>query len=300
MKPLLLVDTASVYYRAFYSLPESITAKDGSPVNAVRGTIERFLRLYADHQPRRIIAAWDTEWRPAWRVKLIPSYKAHRLEETDGKESESVMPDSLSNQISLIEEVLMSMGIPVIGHEDYEADDIIGTLVEQSDGPISIVTGDRDLFQLINDNRNIDVIYSVQSKTIRVDESYVKQNFGISPEQYVDYAVLRGDPSDGLPGVRGIGPKTASSLINQFKNINELMSAAMDNDPSIKPRICQSIKDSKSYIAKAMQVVPVVRDVPIAMKDLNISSAPDHILDALSVDLNLKTTFQKARQILGF
>jgi 5'-3' exonuclease len=286
-----------MYYRAFHSLPDSMVALDGTPVNAIRGVIERITRLTIDRSPRQIIAAWDTEWRPQWRVDLIPTYKTHRTESVDdgnSDDAESLMPDDLASQIPILEEVLQALGIPVIGHEMYEADDIIGTYAHNSIGPIEIVTGDRDLFQLVDDKKRIMVLYTGKGEIQQVNEQHIINKYGISPKQYVDYAILRGDPSDGLPGVKAIGEKTASSLIQEFGDIEKIFKAALKNDPRIKPRIRENILASKDYLTAAAKVVPVVKDIELPPEDsLNFSMAPKSIIDSLAQELNLKTTFSK-------
>jgi 5'-3' exonuclease len=299
MKPLLLLDTASMYYRAYHSLPETMVAKDGTPVNAIRGLIERIVKLQQDVKPRKIIAAWDTEWRPQWRVDLISSYKTHRTEINENLENiedlSSIMPDSLAQQVPIIEDILNAFGIPVVGHADYEADDVIGTYSHTSKGPIQIVTGDRDLFQLIDDRKNISVLYTAKGEIQKYTESQVLTKYGIQAGQYVDFAILRGDPSDGLPGIKGIGEKTASKLIQDFENLDNLIDAAFENDERITPRIILNITESIDYLYAAKKVVPVARNVNIPDElELTFQTAPRSIIESLADQLNLRSTFLKA------
>jgi len=181
VKPLILLDTASLYYRAFHSLPESLVAKDGTPINAVRGLLDRIARLHQDRSPRAIVACWDTEWRPQWRVDLIPTYKSHRIAEIqeDPDDEVSAIPDLLAEQIPIIAEVLEALGIPVIGDENHEADDIIGTYANTESGPIEIVTGDRDLFQLIDDTRGVSVLYTSTGEMNQYQELQVLEKYGV-------------------------------------------------------------------------------------------------------------------------
>src|SRR5580658_6210013 len=143
----MLLDTASMYFRAFYGVPESMTAPDGMPVNAVRGLMDMIARLVRARRPGRLIACLDEDWRPAFRVAAISSYKAHRAN-PDGSEQ---VPDALTVQIPVIEEVLAAAGVAMAGAKGYEADDVIGTLTGRAGGPVDVVTGDRDLFQLVDD-----------------------------------------------------------------------------------------------------------------------------------------------------
>ena len=295
---LLLLDTATIYYRAFYSLPETLTNHESIPINAIRGTLDRISTLVGQTNPDRIIAAWDTEWRPQWRVDLLPSYKAHRVEEsleTEQEEgSESAVPDSLAIQIPIIEEVLTSLGIPVIGHEDFEADDVIGTYCEMHSGEIEVVTGDRDLFQLIDDAKRVSLRYTAKGEVKHLFESDIVNQYGIKPSQYVDYSIMRGDPSDGLPGVLGIGEKTAQFLIQEFENIDNVIAGAQAADLRIKPKVRLNIINSLDYIERAKQVVPVVRNINLpTVSDLNFERAPDSILHSIGESLNIRNSIKK-------
>lgn len=301
MSKLLLLDTASMYYRAFHSLPESIQAADGTPINAVRGTLDRISRLIQSQKPNLIVAAWDTEWRPQWRVDLIPSYKTHRIEESQdpGDEPSSLMPDSLADQIPILEEVLLALGIPVIGHEDYEADDVVGTYSAQHTGITQIVTGDRDLFQLIEDSRNVSVLYTSKGELQQFKEENIINKYGIRANQYAEYAILRGDPSDGLPGVKGIGEKTASTLIRDFESIDNLYISAKSHDHRIKDKIRANLLEAEDYVQRALKVVPVACNIDIPhISELDRTSAPVDVLKTLASDLNLISTMSKLMHLL--
>ena len=307
MTKLMLLDTASMYYRAFHSMPESMVSKDGTPVNAVRGLLERIIRLQNERRPDRIIAAWDTEWRPQWRVDLIPSYKTHRVEIEDADDdsgttaSTSLMPDALSVQIPIIEEILTALGIPVIGHENYEADDVIGTYSTASTyDMVEIVSGDRDLFQLIDDKKGVSVLYTSKGNVEEYREGQVESKYGIRANQYSDYAILRGDPSDGLPGVKGIGEKTAAKLLQDFITLDTLLEQAERKNSGIKPRIAENLVDSIDYIRKAQQVVPVVKDVDLPLlSNIEITPIPKEILIRTAEDLNMKSLMLKAINIFS-
>ncbi len=289
-----------MYYRAYHSMPETMVSKDGTPVNAVRGLLERIIKLKIERKPDLIIAAWDTEWRPQWRVDLIPSYKTHRLDQTDESneqdEASSMMPDSLGVQIPIIEELLIALGIPVIGHEEYEADDVIGTYAQNTQfSNTEIVTGDRDLFQLIDNKRDVSVLYTSKGNLEHYREQQVLDKYGVRADQYVDYAILRGDPSDGLPGVKGVGDKTAAKLISQFGDLDSVIKEAENRNSEIRERIAVSIVNTKDYLEKAKKVVPVVKNVDIPpINKVKIGVAPTELLIRTAEDLNLKTVILKA------
>ena len=203
---LMLLDSAGLYYRAFHGVPESITAPDGTPVNAVRGFLDMCTALVASRTPTGLVACWDDDWRPEWRVDLLASYKAHRVA-ADGAEDE---PETLGVQVGIIAEVLAALGIARVGAADFEADDVIATLARRHAArgePVEVVTGDRDLIQLVDDASGVRVLYTGRGiRRVEVlDEAAVVAAHGVRPQQYTDLAILRGDPSDGLPGVPGIG-----------------------------------------------------------------------------------------------
>ncbi len=272
---LMLLDSASLYFRAFFGVPDSLKAPDGTVVNAVRGMLDFVATLTAQYRPDAVVAAWDDDWRPAWRVDLIPSYKAHRVVEvTPVGISEEEVPDLLSPQVPIIAEALTMLGIPVVGAEGAEADDIIGSLARLWRGPVDIVTGDRDLFQLVDDDGAKRVLYTARGVGNHdvVDAAWIRGKYGIEPSQYVDFAVMRGDASDGLPGVPGIGEKTAASLLASYGDLDGITAAADDSSSDLRPRIRQSLVDSRDYIEAARTVVAVREDV--ATVDAVVPLAP--------------------------
>ncbi|KHL11229.1 UNVERIFIED_CONTAM: 5'-3' exonuclease [Mumia flava] len=267
----MLLDSASLYFRAFYGMPDSLKAPDGTVVNAVRGMLDFVARLVSDHEPDAVVAAWDFDWRPQWRVDLIPSYKAHRVEQTvpDGSDVEET-PDLLDPQVPVIAECLTALGIPVVGKAGYEADDVIGTLATRwADGPVDVVTGDRDLFQLVDDDRGVRVLYPARgmSRLESVDGAWVHAKYAIEPRQYADFAALRGDPSDGLPGVPGIGEKTAASLLRSHGDLAGIRAAAADRTVGMAPRARGSLLECAAYLDVAPRVVEVVRDLALPEHD---------------------------------
>lgn len=263
---LLLLDTASLYYRAFFGLPDSLKAPDGTVVNAVRGLTDFAARLIADHRPSVTIACWDDDWRPAWRVELIESYKSHRLAEaTDTDVAGEETPDDLAPQVPLIAKMLGLAGIPVVGAEASEADDVIATYATTWSGPVDIVTGDRDLLQLVDDEAWRRVLYTARgvSKLEVFDDAAVRSKYGVPASAYVDYAVMRGDPSDGLPGVPGIGEKTAAKLIDTFGDLDRIVAAAGDDASTMAPRVRQNLLDGADYVRRAREVVTTRTDLDL-------------------------------------
>ncbi|MGW4643725.1 5'-3' exonuclease [Sphaerisporangium sp. NPDC004334] len=262
MPGLMLLDTPSLYFRAYYGVPESMTAPDGMPVNAVRGLIDMIATLVRAHGPDELVACMDADWRPAFRVAAIPSYKAHRV--ATGHEEE--VPDTLAPQVPVIEQVLDAVGIARVGVPGYEADDVIGTYTFRASGAIDIVTGDRDLFQLVDDKRPCRVLYTI--KGIRnlqaIDEAQVSAKYGIPGRGYADFATLRGDPSDGLPGVPGVGDKTAAALITRFGSLEAMLAALDDGVVDGFPAGSRlKLDKARDYLAVALAVVKVAHDTPL-------------------------------------
>jgi 5'-3' exonuclease len=283
----MLLDTASLYFRAYFGVPDSVRAPDGTPVNAVRGLLDFIARLVQDHHPEELVACMDADWRPAWRVDLIPSYKAHRVarERPEGPDEEET-PDTLAPQVPVIEAVLDALGIARVGVAGYEADDVIGTLAGRAAGPVDIVTGDRDLFQLINDSRGVRVLYPVKGVgTLQLmDEAALRERYGVDGAGYVDLALLRGDPSDGLPGVPGIGEKTAAKLLDAYGDLAGIMAAVDDPASGLTPSQRKRLDGARDYVAVAPTVVRVAGDVPLPDFEPALPAGPRDpaMLDALA------------------
>ena len=249
----MLLDTPSRYFRAYSGVPDSVRSPRGEPVNAVRGLVDMTARLITERRPTHLVAAMDHDWRPAFRVALLPSYKAHRVAYGNAEQ----IPDLLSPQVPVIEEVLDAVGIAVVGATGYEADDVIGTLATRSPDPVEIVTGDRDLFQLVDDARGVRVLYTQKGlgNLAVVDEQWVADKYGIPGRAYADFALLRGDPSDGLPGVPGIGEKTAASLVTKYGSVDRMLAQV------------SKVAAHREYVEAAKTVVCVAKDV--ALPDLD-------------------------------
>jgi 5'-3' exonuclease len=273
----MLLDTASLYFRAFFGVPDSIKAPDGTPVNAVRGLLDFIARLVGDYHPTHLACCWDNDWRPQWRVDLLPTYKAHRVarEVPGGRDVEEV-PDPLEVQVPVIVEVLEAFGLAIVGADGYEADDVIGTLATGAEVPVEVVTGDRDLFQLVDDEAGVRVLYTARGvgKHERVTEQVVREKYGIEARQYADFATLRGDPSDGLPGVAGVGEKTAATLLGRFGDMAGIVAAAADAASDMGPGPRGRIKAAADYLAVAPQVVAVRRDLDLGTPDLTLPRTP--------------------------
>ncbi|ARF54503.1 5'-3' exonuclease [Streptomyces gilvosporeus] len=276
----MLLDTASLYFRAYFGVPESVKSPDGIPVNAVRGLLDFIARLVHDHHPDELVACMDADWRPQWRVDLIPSYKAHRVAEEapagSAEPDEEEIPDTLSPQVPVIEDVLDALGIARIGAAGYEADDIIGTLTARARGPVDIVTGDRDLFQLIDDDRGIRILYPVKGVgTLQItDAALLREKYGVDGSGYADLALLRGDPSDGLPGVPGIGEKTAAKLLDAYGDLAGIMAAAENPASKLTPAQRKRLLEARPYIEVAPKVVRVATDAPIPDTDHALPTEP--------------------------
>ena len=283
---LLLLDTASLYYRAFFGIPDSIRSPDGVPVNAVRGLLDMTARLITDRRPARLVACWDDDWRPAFRVAAIATYKAHRV--AAGTQDVEETPEGLLPQIPVIVEVLAALGISRVGSPGFEADDVIGTLVARAraragagagaqPAGVEIVTGDRDLFQLVDDEARVRVLYTSRgvSDLDVVDQARLRAKFGVPTGQaYADMAVLRGDPSDGLPGVRGIGEKTAVALIARYGDLAGILAARDSRDPGLTATQRARLVEAAAYLEVAPGVVRVAPDAPLGVVDDAIPLTP--------------------------
>ena len=260
---ILLLDSASLWYRAFYGMPDTLRSPSGAPVNAIRGFLDSVARLSAQYKPTQIVACLDGDWRPSWRTELLPEYKAARDSAIADDDERLQEEEDLESQVPVILDLLDAIGIPVIGIDDYEADDVIATLATREGSPSVIATGDRDLFQLVDDEKPITVAYLAKgiSSHELVDLEWISQRYGIPGERYALMALLRGDPSDGLPGVRGIGEKGAAKIVNHFATVEEIIKAAQINDERLTGALCKKILDGREYLRRAERVVHCVRDL---------------------------------------
>lgn len=298
---LMLLDSAGLYFRAFHGVPESITAPDGTPVNAVRGFLDMCTTLVTTRQPSGVVACWDDDWRPQWRVDLVPEYKAHRVAPGGGE----VEPPSLSDQVVIISEVLAALGVPRVGAAGHEADDVLATLARRHGRrgePVEVVTGDRDLIQLVDDSLGITVLYTGRGvRRLQVlDEAAVRAGYGVAPAQYADLALLRGDASDGLPGVPGVGPRTAADLLVRFGDLAAILAHAATAPRDVRPGVVRALLDAQDYLRRAAPVVRVVDDLPIPdlPGTLPPAAADAGALDELGLRWGVTAPLARLRQAL--
>lgn len=271
---LMLLDSASLWYRAYYGMPDTLLSPSGLPVNAIRGYLDMTARLVGIYKPNRIVACIEGDWRPSWRVDLFPAYKANRLEE--GSVDEEEEPETLTPQIPILLDLIDAFGIPMVGVDDYEADDVMATFATNEKGPIRIVTGDRDLFQLVDDKKDIKVVYLARgiSNHDLVDIKWVADKYGIPGDRYDLFAMFRGDPSDGLPGVRGIGEKGAALIANNFASVEEAIAGAKSGHQALSPALAKKIIEGIDYLKIAPTLVNCARDVALPRMNLNLPQRP--------------------------
>jgi 5'-3' exonuclease len=271
----MLLDSASLWYRAYFGMPDTLVSPTGEPVNAIRGYLDMTARLINLYKPNRLVACIEGDWRPSWRVELFPEYKANRLD-VEGEEEE---PDTLGPQIPILLDLLEAFGIPLVGVDDYEADDVMASFAVREKGPIKIVTGDRDLFQLVDDKRKVNVVYLAKGITNHdhVDIKWIADKYDIPGERYALFAMIRGDASDGLPGIRGIGEKGAAIIAKQFTTLEEVMKAAAAADERLTPNASKKLLESSAYAKIAPKLVFCALDVPLPNLDLSMPKRPKNL-----------------------
>lgn len=275
---LMLVDAAGLYFRAFHGVPTSITAPDGRPVNAIRGFLDMTATLITRRRPTRFVACQDLSWRPAFRVAMLPSYKAHRAL-ADGGE---IVPDDLAPQVPVLWEVLDAIGLARAGAHGFEADDVMATLADRDDGPVEIVSGDRDLFGCVSERVRVLYVGRGVSKLQDLGPDEVAAKYGIPGAHYADFAALRGDPSDGLPGVPGVGERTATALVNRFGAIEAILAAARTDQDGFPAGARAKILAATHYLAVAPDVVRVRTDADVALLNDQLPQRladPERLLD---------------------
>ena len=297
---LMLIDSASLWYRAYYGMPDTLLSPSGEPINAVKGFIDMTARLVNQYKPDRLALCLDGDWRPSWRVELFPDYKSNRVLE-DGEEEE---PDLLTPQIPIITDFFDALGIPLIGVDDFEADDVIATLSKTEAGPIRIVTGDRDLFQLVDDDKDVKIAYLAKGISAHdlVDTKWISMKYQIPGERYGFFSMIRGDASDGLPGIRGIGEKGAAAIAQEFSTMIELIDAAKNSDSRLKPIHQKKILEDLEYAKNATRLVSCVTDVRLPKVDLVTPKEPasSKELAELVDEYGLRTSLQRLESALGW
>ncbi|MBM2616071.1 5'-3' exonuclease [Actinoplanes sp. LDG1-06] len=291
---MLAVDAASLYFRAFHGVPEKAARTSaGEPVNAIRGFMDMIAQLVRTRQPDRLVCALDASWRPAWRVELVPSYKKHRVAHGDVE----VVPPALEKQIPVLLEVLAAVGIPAFGVDGYEADDVLGTLAVTQPAPVEVVSGDRDLFQLVDDERGTRLLYCGRgvAKLEDADNALVEKKYGVPARWYADFAAMRGDASDGLPGVAGVGEKTAARLIMRYGGVEQILAALDDPEAGFAPGVRTKLDASRDYLARALPVCKVALDVKLPAFDPALPRAPKNpdALLALAERWNLASSAKR-------
>jgi len=278
----MLLDSASLWYRAYYGMPDTLLSPTGMPVNAIRGYLDMTARLISMYSPNRIVACIEGDWRPSWRVDLFPAYKANRLEEDSEVEEE---PETLTPQIPVLLDLLDEFGIPMVGVDDYEADDVMATFAVREKGPVRIVTGDRDLFQLVDDKRDVKVVYLAKgiSQHDLVDISWVANRYGIPGDRYALFAMFRGDPSDGLPGVKGIGEKGAALIANNFASVDEALAGAKAGHEVLSASLARKIVEGADYLKIAPTLVNCARDVAIPKMEIAMPTKPNDLSEIYAI-----------------
>ena len=297
---LMLLDSASLWYRAYFGMPDTLLSPSGMPVNAIRGYLDMTSRLLVKYKPDRLVACLEGDWRPSWRVELFPDYKLNRVDE-EGEEDE---PDTLGPQIPVLLDVLDALGIAMVGVDDYEADDLMATFSVKQQGPIRIVTGDRDLFQLVDDKRDVKIVYLAKgiSNHDLVDLRWINDKYQIPGDRYALFAMIRGDSSDGLPGIRGIGEKGAAIIANQFSSLGEVMKAAESSDERLTANIRKKLLESAAYAAIAPKLVGCALDVSIPQMEISMPLRPKSMkkIEELKEEYGLGASIDRIVSALGW
>ena len=297
---LMLLDSASLWYRAYFGMPDTLVSPSGLQVNAIRGYLDMTSKLINLYKPNRIVACLEGDWRPSWRVELFPDYKMNRLDES-GEEEE---PDTLSPQIPILLDLLEALGFPMLGVDDYEADDLMATFAVNQPGPVRIVTGDRDLFQLVDDKRDVKVVYLAKGIANHdlVDLKWIEQKYEIPGDRYGLFAMIRGDASDGLPGIKGIGEKGAASIAKQFTNLDEVMKAATNDDERLTTNIRKKLLESAEYAKIAPKLVGCATDVSIPEMKIDLPSKPldTQKIQDIKEEFGLGTSVDRIMNALGW
>ena len=297
---LMLLDSASLWYRAYFGMPDTLISPSGMPVNAIRGYLDMTSRLLVKYKPDRLVACLEGDWRPSWRVELFPDYKLNRVDD-EGQEDE---PDTLGPQIPVLLDVLDALGIAMVGVDDYEADDLMATFSVKQQGPIRIVTGDRDLFQLVDDKRDVKIVYLAKgiSNHDLVDLQWINDKYQIPGDRYALFAMIRGDSSDGLPGIRGIGEKGAANIANQFSSLGEVMKAAEDSDERLTVNIRKKLLESAAYAAIAPKLVGCALDVSIPQMEISMPLKPKSMqkIEELKEEYGLGASIDRIISALGW
>src|SRR3984893_5000415 len=250
----LLVDGSSLIFRAFYGVPQTVVAPDGAPVNGVRGFLDYLSRFITERRRLNLAVATDEDWRPAFRVEAMPSYKSHRTAEP--------IPPALEPQMPIIMEVLEAFGIAAVGAAGYEAEDVIASLIRFAEGRVEILSGDRDLFALVRDPDVVVLYPETRGQLLVVDEGEIERRYGLPGRAYADFAIPRGDASDGLPGLPNVGAKKAAAILERHGSIEAVLWDANLTEADV------------DYIRRAIKVVPPVASIPLERPDGRLRPEP--------------------------
>jgi 5'-3' exonuclease len=280
-------------YRAFFAMPSTVTDRHGRPVNALHGYLDMCARLIRDRGPEEVVHCFDHDWKPAPRVAAYAGYKAQR----------AVDPEGLPEQFPVLRELILAAGMTHAESPGWEAEDAIGSLCATASGRdrLDIVTGDRDLIQLVRDPR-VRVLFTRRgvSQLDVLDEVEVEARYGVPPSRYADFAILRGDPSDGLPGIRGVGEVTARALVQTYPNLDELEQDAKAE--RARPGPLRGVRHLKAKIREASAYLAAMRDVVPIRTDLEVETLTgerdDARLDALARALSLTGPVRRLREAL--
>lgn len=297
---LMLIDSASLWYRAYYGMPDTLLSPKGDPINAVKGFIDMTARLIIHYQPTRAVICLDGDWRPSWRVDLFPEYKLNRVDD-EGDEEE---PDLLTPQVPIILDIFDAIGIPIVGIDDYEADDVIASYAVQQKGPTRIVTGDRDLFQLVDEVKDVKIVYLAKGISAHdlVDSKWIANKYEIPGDRYALFAMIRGDSSDGLPGIRGIGEKGAANIARNYPDMDSVIAAAKSEDERLSPNLRKKILENLAYAEVSTKLVTCAQDIRLPSVDAKIPSKPkdEDVLTRLADEHGLSTNIARLKAALGW
>jgi 5'-3' exonuclease len=289
----LLLDVSSLMYRAHFALGDSVRTPSGRPVGALHGYLDMVTRLIETRRPDEVVHAYDHEWRPVARTDIYPGYKQNRPPD----------PPGLPEQFTMLRQVLDLTGMVQAMTRGWEAEDAIGSLCADAGETdrIEIVSGDRDLIQLVRDPV-IKLLFTVRgvSDLAQFDEAAVIERYGVPADRYAEFAILRGDPSDDLPGVRGVGEKTARALVQAYGSLEELLADAAAEQPRAgplrgKPALRARLLEATDYIAAMQRLVPVNVDVPLDRWD---SVRDDGALAGLAEELGIRGPVRRLRAAL--
>nr|WP_319020816.1 5'-3' exonuclease H3TH domain-containing protein [Brevibacterium sp. FME37] len=281
MKPLVLIDTPALYYRAFYSVPDSIVNDEGQPVNAVRGVLDAIAQMIRRFDSPRVVATMDADWRPAFRTAIMPEYKAARVKDA---EAGTEIPPELAVQLPIMTRVLRAAGIPIAEVDGTEADDVIATMAAQSRTPVVIVSPDRDLLALIDTTTDVSVLRPRKGgEWEAITQADLPEAYGVPDgTRYRELAAMRGDPSDGLPGAPGIGEKTAATLLSNFGSFESIIKAAKAGVKTggLSPKRATTLIEEEENLHKTIEVMRCLTDVA---HGLDLESVPGE-LDRIAVE----------------